>query len=118
MKFYEVTDYMIWAGEQELITAVMASDDWYQTLPPERQQLIDETIAELNAFIPSVVEDFNAERLEAIKEAKPGIQMIELTEEERAAFRERAEATHEAVTEIVGERAGELLDSLKEEIGQ
>lgn len=118
MKFYEVTDYLIWAGEQELITAVMAGDDWYQGLPPERKQLLDDTIAELNGYIPAVVAEFNTERLETIREAKPGIEMIELTEEERAAFRERAQATHEAVADIVGARAGELFQALKEEIGQ
>lgn len=118
MKFYEVTDYMIWAGEQQLLTAVMASDDWFQTLPPERQQLLDQTFAEMNGFITPVVEKFNAERLDQIKAAKPGITMIELSEDERAAFRERAKATDEAVAGIVGARGAELLQSLKSELGE
>lgn len=118
MKFYEVTDYMIWAGEQQLLTAVMASDDWFQTLPPERQQLLDQTFAEMNGFITPVVEKFNAERLDQIKAAKPGITMIELSEDERAAFRERAKATDEAVAGIVGAKGAELLQSLKSELGE
>lgn len=117
MKFYEVTDYLIWAGEQDLITAVMASDDWYQTLPADRQALIDQTFAELNDFIPPVVEAFNKERLDRIKAAKPGIQTIELTEAERAVFRERSLATQAAVGEIVGARGAELLTALQAEIG-
>ncbi len=118
MKFYEVTDYMIWAGEQQLLTAVMASDDWFQTLPPERQQLLDKTFAEMNDFITPVVEKFNAERLEAIKAAKPGIKLIELSEDERAAFRERAKATDAAVADLVGAGGAELLQSLKSELQQ
>lgn len=118
MKFYEVTDYMIWAGEQQLLTAVMASDDWFQTLPPERQQLLDQTFAEMNGFITPVVQKFNAERLEAIKAAKPGIRLIELSEDERAAFRERAKATDAAVAGIVSAQGAELLQSLKSELGQ
>ena len=117
MKFYEVSDYLIWAGEQDLITAVMASDDWYQTLPADRQALIDQTFAELNDFIPPVVEAFNKERLDRIKAAKPGIQTIELTEAERAVFRERSLATQAAVGEIVGARGAELLTALQAEIG-
>ncbi|WP_323715919.1 TRAP transporter substrate-binding protein DctP [Paracoccus aminovorans] len=118
MKFYEVTDYMIWAGEQQLLTAVMASDDWFQTLPPERQQLLDETFAEMNGFITPVVEKFNAERLDQIKAAKPGITMIELSEDERAPFRERAKATDAAVAGIVGAKGAELLQSLKSELSE
>lgn len=118
MKFYEVSDYLIWAGEQELITAVMASDEWYQSLPADRQALVDKTFADLNGFIPPVVEAFNKERLDKIKAAKPGIQLIELTEDERAVFRERAKATVAAVGEIVGARGSELLSELQAEIGQ
>lgn len=118
MKFYEVTDYMIWAGEQQLITAVMASDDWFQTLSPEYQQLLDKTFAEMNAFITPVVQKFNADRLDAIKTAKPDIGLIELSEDERAAFRERASATDAAVAEIVGPRGAELLKSLKAEFAR
>lgn len=118
MKFYEVTDYMIWAGELDLITAVMASDDWYQTLPEERQQLLDQTLSDMNAFIRPVVDSFNAERLDKIKAAKPGITMIELTDEERAVFRERGKATLDAVPGVVGAKGAELLEALMAESSQ
>ena len=51
MKFYEVTDYMIWAGEQELVTTIVSGTDWYETLTPEKQQLIEETMTEMRGFI-------------------------------------------------------------------
>lgn len=116
MKFYEVTDYMIWAGEQQLITAVMASDDWYQTLTPDRQQLVDQTLSDLQDFITPVVQQFNEDRLEKIKTAKPGISMIELTEAERAPFKERSLQTDAAAAEIIGQRGADLLKSLRAEI--
>lgn len=56
--------------------------------------------------------------MDKIKAAKPGIQLIELTEDERAVFRERAKATVAAVGEIVGARGSELLSELQAEIGQ
>lgn len=118
MKFYEVTDYMIWAGEMDAIVAVMASDDWYQTLPEERQQLLDETLSEMNAFIRPVVDTYNAERMEKIQAAKPGITMIELTDEERAAFRERAKATSDAVPGVAGEEGADMLKALMAESGR
>lgn len=115
MKFYEVTDYLIWAGEQELITAVLASDDWYKDLPEDRRQLLDKTLAELNGFIPPVVQRFNQERLQKIQAAKPTIKLVELTEAERAVFRERAKVTADAVADVAGPDAGALLKKLQAE---
>ncbi|WP_020680180.1 TRAP transporter substrate-binding protein DctP [Marinobacterium rhizophilum] len=116
MKFYEVTDYMIWAGEQELVTSVMSGTDWYETLSTERQQLIRETTAELQDYIRGIVEQFNETKLEQIKTARPDIKMIRLNEEERAAFRERSQATHSAYIEIAGDRGQSLLDALLAEV--
>jgi len=115
MKFYEVTDYLIWAGEQELITAVLANNDWYQSLSPQRRKLLDDTFAALNGFIAPVVARFNQERLQKIQAAKPSIKLIELTEAERAVFRERAKATTAALAQVAGAEAGELLKKLQAE---
>ncbi|WP_319783860.1 TRAP transporter substrate-binding protein DctP [Oceanisphaera sp. IT1-181] len=116
MKFYEVTDYMIWAGEQELVTSVMSGTDWYDSLPAERQQLIGETTAEMQNFVQGVVTEFNEDKLAKIKAARPDIKMIELTEEERSAFRERSKATHSAYIDITGKRGQVLLDALLAEV--
>ncbi len=116
MKFYEVTDYMIWAGEQELVTTVMSGTDWYETLPADRKKLITETMQEMTGFIYNVVKRFNQEKLARIKAAKPDIKMVTLTPEERAVFRDRIRATHSAYTDIAGSRGQELLDALLAEI--
>ncbi|GAA3722176.1 sialic acid TRAP transporter substrate-binding protein SiaP [Oceanisphaera sediminis] len=116
MKFYEVTDYMIWAGEQELVTTVMSGTDWYDSLPANRKQLIRDTTAGMQNFMHDVVEQFNEDKLAKIKAAKPDIRMIELTAEERAAFRERSKATHSAYIDITGERGQVLLDALLTEV--
>lgn len=115
MKFYEVTDYMIWAGEQELVTSVMSGSDWYDSLTPERQKLISETTAGLQGYIHDVVSRFNREKLESIKAAKPDLKMIQLTEAEREVFRERSQATHSAYIAMAGQRGQKLLDELTAE---
>lgn len=117
MKFYEVTDYLIWAGEQQHLTTVMSGTDWYDTLSADRKQLIRETMAELDGFIFDVVERFNTEKLEKIKAAKPGINLIRLTDAEKAVFQERSANTRGAYTKIAGERGEELLSSLLNELG-
>lgn len=118
MKFYEVTDYMIWAGEQELVTAIMAGDDWYQSLPAQRQRLIDETIGSMNGYIAEAVQQYNAERLQAIKSAKPSMQMVQLSEAEREVFRQASQKTHEKVGEHIGARGKKLLATILQEVAK
>ena len=116
MKFYEVTSHLIWAGEQELVTTVVAGSDWFETLSPDRQKLVRETMAGMTGFIDGVVSDFNQKRLDIIKEAKPDIGLIVLTEEERDAFRARSGYTAAAYVETAGARGQELLDALQSEL--
>ncbi|MEH6578020.1 MAG: TRAP transporter substrate-binding protein DctP [Amphritea sp.] len=116
MKFYEVTDYMIWAGEQELATTVMSGTDWYDTLSAEHKKLISETTQEMRGYIHDVVTRFNAEKLAIIQAAKPEINLVHLTEEEQAVFRARSKATHSAYTDIAGERGEVLLNALIAEV--
>lgn len=116
MKFYEVTSHLIWAGEQELISTVVSGSDWFETLSPDRQQLVRDTIAEMTGFIDAVVVDFNDKRLDVITETKPDIELIVLTDEERDVFRARSEGTASAYIESTGPRGQELLEALQSEI--
>jgi len=117
MKFYEVTDYMIWSGEQQFTTTVVTNSDWYQAdLSDEHRQALDETIAELADFIFEVQDQFNQERLEKIKAAKPDMQMIELTAEERQVFQDRAQDVRDTYVEMVGDGGQAVLDALQSEI--
>ena len=118
MKFYEVTSHLIWAGEQQHVTTVMSGTDWYETQSPARQKLIKETLAELDSYIFDVVETFNKEKLEKILAAKPGINVIRLNAEERAAFQKRSANTHSAYTKIAGDRGEELLGAMLNELKQ
>ncbi|MCB4455985.1 TRAP transporter substrate-binding protein [Leisingera sp. McT4-56] len=116
MKFYEVTSHLIWAGEQELVTTVVAGSDWFATLSPDRQQLVRDTMAGMTSYIDGVVADFNQQRLDVIKAAKPDIGLVVLTEEERDAFRARSGDTAAAYVETAGTRGQELLDALQAEL--
>lgn len=112
MKFYEVTNYMIWAGEQELITNIVSGNDWFKKLPSQRQKLVEDTIASLHGYANDVVRRFNAERLQKIKAGKPGVQMVELTAAEKAEFRKASQATHAKFEKRVGADGKKILDSL------
>jgi TRAP-type C4-dicarboxylate transport system substrate-binding protein len=116
MGFYEVTDYMIFAGQQQFVTTVTAGADWYEGLSEDRRELLDGVIAGMADYIFETQEEYNAERLEIIREEKPEMTIIELTPEERAAFEERAMAVREQFVEMVGGDARVILDGLLAEI--
>lgn len=118
MKFYEVQDYMIWAGQQQFTTSVVAHQGFYEGLSDDRRAMVDEVVAELNDYIFEVQNTFNQERLETIKAEKPGITMIELTEDERAAFRERAMAARDTFVEMTGDEGRAIMEALQQEINQ
>lgn len=119
MKFYEVSDYMIWAGQQEFTTSVVANRGFYEGLPEERRKMVDEVTTELADFIFDVKREYAQERLDKIKAAKPDMPMIELTEEERAKFKEAAMDARDVYIEMTGGEGGEgekVLNALTEEI--
>ncbi|EKV31487.1 TRAP-type C4-dicarboxylate transport system, periplasmic component [Caenispirillum salinarum AK4] len=116
MKFYEVSDYMIWAGQQEFTTTVVANQTFWENLPEDRRQMVDEVASELADFIFDVKTQYAEERLEKIKQAKPDMPMIELTEEERAKFKEAAMGARDTFIEVGGEDAQKVLDALTAEI--
>lgn len=117
MKFYEVTSHLIWAGEQELVTTVIAGADWFASLTPDRQKLVRETMAGMTGFIDNVVTEFNQSRLDIITASKPEINLVVLSEAERDVFRARAAATAQTYVDDVGPRGQQILSALQAEIG-
>jgi tripartite ATP-independent transporter DctP family solute receptor len=117
MKFYEVSDYMIFSGEQQFVTTVVSNSDWYLAdITDEERAMLNETLAELADYIFTVQDQFNQERLEKIKQSKPDMKIVELSEEEKAAFRERAQQVRETYVETVGGNAQQVLDTLEAEL--
>lgn len=115
MKFYEVQDYMIWAGQQEFVTTVVANYDFYEGLKPEYKKAVDETVKEMVDVIFRIQNEYNKERLEKIKKDSD-IKMIHLDEEQREPFRKRAKQVEKKFVEMVGEDGEKVLEALKEEI--
>lgn len=117
MKFYEVSDYMIWAGQQQFTTTLVTNEDWYHgDLSDERRKMLDETIAELADYIFRVQDEYNQERLEKIKQAKPEMKMIRLSPEERAEFEKASMTARDKFIEMTGPEGEEVLKRLEAEI--
>jgi tripartite ATP-independent transporter DctP family solute receptor len=116
MKFYEVTDVLTWSGHQQFTVAVLSSESWYQGLPAPQRTIIDETISELAPYIFETQATYNQERLEKIKQAKPGIKVVHLNEAEQTTFRKASAPLRDKLVELAGPEAGSALQSLEAEI--
>ena len=117
MKFYEVTEYMIWAGQQQFTTTVVGNRDWYAGLSDERRQMLDSVVDGMSDYIFEKQAEYNETRLENIKQAKPDMEMIRLNEDERARFREASMQVREKFVEMTGGQGEEVMQCLAEEFG-
>nr|WP_298413979.1 TRAP transporter substrate-binding protein DctP [uncultured Halomonas sp.] len=115
MGFYEVQDYMIFAKQAQFVGNVIANQDWYEGLSDEQRQMIDETTDEMVQIGHDIQSELNETRLDTIKE-KGGIEIIELSEEERDQFRKLAEPVRQTFIDDVGELGEQALNALLEQV--
>lgn len=113
MDFYQVQDYMIFANQAQFVATVMANSDWYDDLSDEHERIVEETVAELVTYIHEAQTRLNSERLDIIT-SNSDIEVIRLTPEERAVFRERSMPVRDVFVDMVGSRGGRLLTALLE----
>lgn len=116
MSFYEVTDYLIFPKHAQFTTTLMASSELLGTLSEEHRRLVDEVVAQLHDEIFEVQRRFNRERLDIIRERKPDMHIYALTDEQRAAFRERSLPVRAQYVDMAGPRGRQLLELLDQAI--
>tara|TARA_R100001460_G_scaffold36800_3_gene70634 strand:+ start:474 stop:1625 length:1152 start_codon:yes stop_codon:yes gene_type:complete len=121
MSFYEVQDSMTIAKHAQFIATVISNKKWYDALPEEQRKALDTARDNLVDYIYDKQAEFNETRLEKIKE-NSDINIIELTDEERDAFRKASMGVRDIYLEAAGDRGKEVLDTItsmvKEEEGK
>lgn len=115
-KMYEVTDYITYAGHNNFTTALMANKDFYDGLSEEDQQVIQDAVDVAFDFIIEYQQGLTEEALQAIQEAKPGITITVLSEEERAPFKAAAAEVEKAFIGMTGDSGQEILDQMKQDL--
>ena len=116
MKFCEVQDYLTLGGSSLYVTTTSVNPDFFNGLPEDIQQMILDTVEELRDFSFEAQAELNGGALEKIKEATPDVEIVELTEEERAAFKEASRPAYEKYVEMVGADGEEILNLLMKEV--
>lgn len=115
-KIYEVVDYLIFAGHSNYTTSVAANAAFYDGLSDEDKTLIEAARAEAFDHIMEYRQKLEAESVERMKEAKPSLEVIRLSDEERSPFREAAASVEAAYLEIGGSQAEAILAQFKADV--
>lgn len=115
MKFYEVQKYLTLANSNLYVTTTSVNPDFFNSLSQEYQDMILETIDEIRDFSFEVQANLNGKALEKIKQ-NSNIPIIELTKEEKDAFREASKSAYNEYVKMVGGDAQKILDTLIEEV--
>lgn len=115
-RMYEVQDHITRIGHNNFTTALMANKDFFDGLSEEDQQVIQNATEAAFDHILDYQQGLTEESLQKIQEAKPSITITELTEEQRAPFRETAGQVEATFLEIGGPRAQEVLDQMKADL--
>lgn len=115
MKFYEVAPNLIWPKHQLFADAVITGSDWFDELSQEKQQLITTTFRETSTWLSERMDDIEQDFLTQVKAAKPDVNVVTFTEEERKPFRKAAEITQQKYIDLVGSRGKKVLETFLKE---
>lgn len=115
-RMYEVTDHITRLGHNNFTTALMANQEFFDGLSDADKQVVRDAAQAAFDHIVEYQDGLTEEALEKIREAKPSITITELTEEQRAPFRDTASTVEATFLEIGGPRAQELLDQMKADL--
>ncbi|UFT99010.1 DctP family TRAP transporter solute-binding subunit [Radiobacillus kanasensis] len=115
--FNEVQSHMTISNHNNYVAMTTVNTEWYNGLPENVKKLVDETVQEMQDWVFEEQKTQNEEWLEKIKnnEEHP-TEVVELTEEQRAAFKELALPVRDYYKKEVSTVDGAILDKLLEEI--
>jgi len=117
MGFYEVQEYLINPRHLPFLAGVMSNARWYDNLSDAERELIEEVRLELVDEIHTVQQEYNDERLQQILDDDSNeTTYVELTSEEREAFRELQVPVRETFVEMTGERGETLMNIILREV--
>jgi len=115
-KFHEVTSHLVYLGDVEYTTTVVANSDFWDGLSDADKKMLGEIRNELQTFILAKQREKNAEAVDRMLKANSKLSVIKLTAEERDVFRKRAEPLAQKLVGMVGGRSSQILQQLRADI--
>lgn len=111
MGFYEVQSTLTFARPAQFVASVVSNREWYQALPDDQRQWLDDALADVAQLIYRKQAELNESRLQQMTEDSD-IALVRLSEEEREHFREASLGVRDIYIEKAGERGKKILDTV------
>lgn len=92
-KLHEVAPYLILDGHVKNFTTLVMSNDLYNTLTPEQQEILVSTCEEAGVYNNELQQESEAEYLQMMKDK--GVTVVEPSEDVMKGFREKAQPFYE-----------------------
>jgi len=115
-KMYEVTNSITFTGHSNFTTAVMANKNFFDGLPGETQDLVDEAATVAFDHIVEYQKGLTEESLQKILDAKPSMTVIRRDEIDLGCFKEAAQEVEQKFIEMTGNSGERLLRQFKKDL--
>lgn len=100
-KWHEVQDYLMFPGQQPYVGTFSTNSKWYSGLSAEKQAMIQKATKAADKAAYEYQLRINSENMEKIRKERPDLQVVTLTESERARFKELSASLHETYYDVV-----------------
>ncbi|WP_156288378.1 TRAP transporter substrate-binding protein [Oceanobacillus salinisoli] len=111
MKFYEVQDYLTLTGHMYSPWPVIISPAFYDSLPDDLQQVVFDAAVESQEYNRQLSAEDEENSLQLLEDE--GMEVIELTEEQRDEFKSKMEVVYEDIANQAGQ---DLFEQLMDEL--
>jgi tripartite ATP-independent transporter DctP family solute receptor len=100
-KWHEVQDYLMFPGQQPYVGTVSTNSKWFNGLSPEKQAMVHKAVTVAEQAAHDYQLRINSENMDKIMAERPNMQIVTLTEDERARFKELSKSLHETYYDVV-----------------
>ncbi|MBY4675818.1 TRAP transporter substrate-binding protein [Marinobacterium arenosum] len=100
-KWHEVQDYLMFPGQQPYVGTFSTNHKWYNKLSDEKKAMIQKATRAADQAAYEYQLRINKENMDKILKERPTLQVVKLTEEERARFKELSKGLHETYFDVV-----------------
>lgn len=99
-KFYEVQDYLTVSSHMYAPTALLMNNDFYQELPDDLKEIVDDAAEQYRDEQRELAEEQDEEWIDKLEEE--GMEINELTDEQKEAFIEESDSVYEKYEDKIG----------------
>lgn len=113
-KYYEVQDYVTLSNHEVVCDLATCSTSFWNSLSEEDQNKLKDIFASVNEYAIDNQAEQSEKALQGIKDS--GTEIVEISDDERARFKEAAQSSYDAFEKNVGDSGKEILDLLQQDV--